>query len=342
MLGVGRPGPPPHAEPAPIAADMISRIEFHELSNVTPIDDGSCRLGSVSMKYCAFKIASFVLVVAASISLPACGPFGNGTSYSSLHETMAGSWDFTVTNSKGRVPFVIEAILNQDHHGNISSTGSVTTNGPTGNVTDVLIVGSSLSTAIAISLDYPGFTCNGSDTGDRSMTGSIDSSNHVTLTWNIGGSGALTITGTMNHATNPPFTGTLAATGTCGTNSWSIVGNWPVYVRPGNYTGTSAADSTEAISLTLNGSNGPMSGTGTDSKLGSFTLTGNAIGNFLSANITYASSPSNDGPVFGYFDAQLGPGSLFLVSYLGQNSMTCPNGETWYQGTCEIATLSLP
>ena len=292
------------------------------------------------MKSYALKLTSWLLVLAATLGLPACGPFGNGTSYSSLHETMAGSWDFTVTNAKGRVPFVIEAILNQDHHGNISTTGSVTTSGPAGNVTDVWIVGSSLSTAIAISLDYPGFSCNGSDTGDRSITGNIDSSNHVTLSWNIGGSGTYTITGTMNHAANPPFSGTLAATGTCGTNSWSIVGNWPLYVRPGNYTGTSAADSTEAISLSLSGLNGPMTGTGTDSKLGSFTLTGNAIGNFLSATVTYANSPSNNGPVFGYFDPQLGNGSLFLVSYLGQNSMTCPNSETWYQGTCEIATLA--
>lgn len=106
---------------------------------------------------------------------------------------------------------------------------------------------------------------------------------------------------------------------------------------------TGAADATEDISLTLNGINGPMSGTGIDSKLGSFTLTGNAIGNFFSANITYASSPSNNGPVFGYFDPQLGPGgSILLVSYLGQNSTTCPNNEPYYQGTCQIAILSLP
>lgn len=295
----------------------------------------------MATKSCALYPVTCLLLFAAFLGLTSCGGYGNGTSYSSLSETMAGSWDFTVTNAKGHVPFVIEAILNQDHHGNISTTGSVTTNGPAGNVTDVLIVGSSLSTAIAILLDYPGLTCNGSDTGDRSITGTIDSSNHVTLQWNIGGSGTLTITGTMNHAANPPFTGTLAATGTCGTNSWSIVGNWPLYIRPGSYTGTSTADSTEAISLALSGLNGPITGTGTDSKLGSFTLSGNSIGNFLSATINYPSSPSNNGPVFGYFDPQLGPGgSLFLVSYLGQNSTNCPNGETYYQGTCEIATLA--
>ena len=291
----------------------------------------------------AFKVLSYVIVLASSVGLPACGSFGNGTSYSSLSETMSGSWDFTVTNAKGRVPFVIEANLTQDHHGNISATASVTNNGPAGNVSTVFIAGPSLSAAYAVFLDYPGFTCNGTDTGDRSVSGSINSSNQVTLNWNIGGSAVVTITGTMNHAANPPFTGTFATTGICGGGSGSIVGNWPIYIRPGNYTGTSAADNTEAISLTLSGINGPMSGTGTDSKLGSFTLTGNVIGNFLSATITYASSPSNNGPVFGYYDSQLGTyGSLFLVSYLGQNSMNCPNGEPYYQGTCQIAILALP
>ena len=284
-----------------------------------------------------------LLVLAALLGLPACGPFGNGTSYSSLSETMAGSWDFTVTNAKGRVPFVIEAILNQDHHGNISSTGSATTNGPAGNVSTVFTFTQSLSALNAIFLDYLGFTCNGSDTGDRSITGSIDSSSNVTLTWNIGGSAVMTITGTMNHAANPPFSGTFATTGACGGGSGTIVGNWLAFVRPGNYTGTSSVDSTEAISLTVSGANGPLTGSGTDSKLGSFTLSGNSVGDFLSATITYASSPSNSGPVFGYFDPQLGnSGSIFLVSYLGQNSTTCPNGEPYSQGTCQIAILALP
>lgn len=295
------------------------------------------------MKCNGFKVLSYVIVLASSGGLVACGGGSGGSSYSSLSETMAGSWNFTVTNAKGRVPFVIEAILDQDHHGNISTTGSVTTNGPAGNVSTVFIAGPSLSAASDVFLDYPGYTCDGTDTGDRSVSGTIDSSSHVTLKWNIGGSAVVTITGTMNHAANPPFTGTFATTGRCGGGSGSIVGNWPIYLPPGNYTGTGAADSTEAISLTLSGLNGPMTGNGTDSKLGSFTLTGNAIGNFLSATITYSSSPSNNGTVFGYYDSKLGTaGSLFLVSYLGQNSIDCPNGEPYLQGTCEIATLALP
>lgn len=291
------------------------------------------------------KILGPLLVLAASLGLPACGAFGHGTSYSSLSETMAGPWDFTVTNAKGRVPFVIEAILDQDHHGNISATGSVTTSGPAGSLSTVFLVGGSPSAASAIFLDSPGFTCNGSDSGDRSVTGSINSSNQVTLNWNIGGSAVMTITGTMNHAAHPPFTGTFATTGTCGGGSGTITGNWPISIVSGTYTGTSAVDSTEAISLTLSGISGPVTGTGTDSKLGNFTLSGNAEGYFISGTITYATSPSNSGPVFAYYDSQLGTapyGSLFLVSYAGPTSTTCPNGELDYQGTCQMAILSLP
>ncbi|HZC22492.1 MAG TPA: hypothetical protein VE866_04070 [Candidatus Binatia bacterium] len=289
------------------------------------------------------KILGRLLVLAISLGLPACKTFGGGTSYSSLSETMAGPWDFTVTNAKGRVPFVIEAILDQDHHGNISATGSVTTSGPAGNVATVFISGGSLAAANAVFLGYPGFTCNGSDSGDRSVTGSINSSNQVTLNWNVGGSAIMTITGTMNHAAHPPFTGTFTTTGTCGGSSGTIVGNWPINIIPGPYAGTSTVDSTEAISLTLSGLHGPITGTGTDSKLGSFTLSGNAEGNFISATITYASSPSNSGPVFAYYNSPDTPtGSLFLVSYIGQSITTCPNSELNYSGTCQIAILSLP
>jgi len=135
---------------------------------------------------CDFKLVHCVLVLSVSVGFVACGGSG-GTSYSSLSETMAGSWDFTVTNSKGRVPFVIEAILDQDHHGNISATGSVAANGPAGNVSTVIILGPSLSSPYPVYLDYPGFTCDGTDTGDRSVTGTINSSSQVTLNWNVGG-----------------------------------------------------------------------------------------------------------------------------------------------------------
>jgi hypothetical protein len=91
------------------------------------------------------------------------------------------------------------------------------------------------------------------------------------------------------------------------------------------------------------GTSGSLTGSGTDSKLGNFTLAGNVVGNAFSATMTYASSPGNSGPVFGYFDRQLGTnGSILLVSFVGLNSTRCPNGEPYYQGTCQIATLALP
>jgi hypothetical protein len=261
---------------------------------------------------------------------------------------MAGQWEFTVTNAKGRVPFVIEANLNQDHHGNISATGSVTASGPSGSVSDVFIWGPSLSATFAVSLDYLGFTCNGTDNGDRSITGSVNASNQVTLTQNIGGSQLVTITGTMNNSATPPtppFTGTLTSSGACGgSGSASVTGQFPVVIYSGTYSGTSAADSTETISLNLTvGTSGSLTGSGTDSKLGNFTLAGNAVGSAFSATMTYASSPGNSGPVFGYFDRQLGTnGSILLVSFVGLNSTSCPNGEPYYQGTCEIAIVALP
>ena len=293
------------------------------------------------MKSYPFKITSYLLVLAVSIGLTACGGCGGGNSYSSIPGYMAGSWDFTVTNAKGHVPFVIEANLTQDHHGNISGAGSVTANGPAGNVIDVLIWGGSLSTAYAASVDYLGFTCNGTDSGDRSITGTINSSNEVTLTQNIGGTEVVTITGTLNNSANPAFTGTFTSSGTCGGGSGSITGRSPVTIS-GNFVGTSAADSSESITVNLTGTNsGSLTGNGTDSKLGNFTLTGNAVGDAFSATLTYASSPGNGGPVFGYYDPQLGTpnGSILLVSFLGTNSTNCPNGEPYYQGSCLIAIL---
>lgn len=296
------------------------------------------KLIGLRLSFCRIFLALLGILV-----MPACGGYGGGGSYSSISETMAGPWDFTVTNAKGRVPYVVQANLSQDHHGGISATGSVTTNGPAGNVSTVFTGGSSLSALNAIFLDYPGFTCNGSDTGDRSVTGSINSSSQVTLKWNIGGSEVVTITGTMNHAANPPFTGTFASSGTCGGGSGTIVGKWPTTIIPGTYSGTSSVDSAEAITITLTNTVSSLTGNGTDSKLGNFTLAGNIVGDAFSATMTYASSPANSGPVFGYFDPQLGTiGSILLVSYVGQNTTSCPNNELYFQGTCQIAILALP
>ena len=294
------------------------------------------------MKTLGRKASLRLLLLALSLGLNACG-YGKGYSYSSLSGYMTGEWDFIVTNSKGKVPFVIETLLNQDHHGIISATGSVNANGPSGNVITVFISGGSLSATNAVFLDYLGFTCNGTDTGDRSITGSINPSNQVTLTANVGGSGTFTITGTMDNSASPQFTGTYSYSASCGGGSGTVVGKLAVVVPSGTYTGTSTADSTENISLAATATNGSISGNGTDSKLGSFTLTGNTVGLAFSGTLTYASSPANNGPVFGYYDPQLGTaGSILLVSFGGVNSATCPNGEPNFQGTCEIATLAAP
>jgi len=259
---------------------------------------------------------------------------------------MTGPWDFTVTNAKGVVPFVIEANLTQDHHGNISAKGSVTANGPAGDVSDVFIFGSSLSTVNGIAVDYLGFTCNGTDSGDRSITGGVNSSNQVTLNQNVGGTAVATITGTLDNFApypTPAFTGTLTSSGICGgngTGTATVTGQYLTSIPlTGHYAGTSAADNTENIVMAITNTNGSLTGDGSDSKLGNFTLTGNQVGNAFSGTVTYASSPGNSGPVFGYYDRQLGAGgSILLVSPLGANT-SCPNGEPNYNTSCLIAIL---
>jgi hypothetical protein len=124
---------------------------------------------------------------------------------------MTGPWDFTVTNAKGNVPFVIEANLTQDHHGNISAMGSMTANGPAGNVSDVFIFGGSLSTVNGIAVDYLGFTCTGTDSGDRSISGTVNPSNQVTLNQNDGGTAVVTITGTLTTLPRRLLLGRLLA-----------------------------------------------------------------------------------------------------------------------------------
>lgn len=291
------------------------------------------------MKSFGFRLSVCGLVLAASLGLAACGGYG-GPSYSSINGYMTGSWEFTVTNAKGNVPFVIEANLNQDHHGNISATGSVTAIGPAGDVSDVFINGSTLSIVYNIAVDYLGYTCTGTDSGDRSITGSVNPSNQVTLNQNDGGTAVVTISGTLDNSANPPFTGALTSSGTCGGNPpLTVIGQYSI-LATGNYAGTSAADKTDNVVMAITITNGALTGDGTDSKLGNFTLTGNAVGNAFSAALTYSSSPANSGPVFGYFDRQLGaPGSILLVSPLG-NAASCPNGEPRFNTSCLIAILA--
>ena len=297
------------------------------------------------MKFFGFRLSVCWLVLVVSLGLVACGGYGGG-SYSSINGYMTGPWDFTVTNAKGVVPFVIEANLTQDHHGNISATGSVTANGPAGNVSEVFIFSTSafLSTVDGIAVDYLGFTCTCTDSGDRSITGSVNSSNQVTLSQNVGGTAVGTITGTLDNSATPPFTGTLTISGVCGgTGTRTVTGQYPASIpSTGNYAGTSAADNTETIVTAITNANGSLTGDGSDSKLGNFTLTGNAVGSAFSATLTYSSSPGSSGPVLGYFDPKLGAiGSILLVSFQGANATSCPNGEPRFNTSCLIAILAM-
>jgi hypothetical protein len=298
------------------------------------------------MRFLGFRLSvcRFVLALLAAVGLAACGYGGGGGSYSSINGYVSGLWDFTVTNAKGHVTAVIEANLNQDHHGIISAPASVTATGPAGNVFDMFIFGGSLSTPQGIAPDYLGFTCTGADSGDRSISGSLNSSNQMTLNQNVGGTEVATMTGTLTSLSPPAFSGMLTSSGACGgAGSASVIG---VLARPfvGTYTGTSAADNAETITATLADTTGPITGTGTDSKLGNFTLTGNAVGNAFSGTLTYAGSPANSGPVFGYYDPQLGTngnGSILLLNFQGANTTSCSTGTGPYNGSCQLATLAL-
>lgn len=288
------------------------------------------------------SVCGAVLALLATLNMVGCGYKGSGGSYSSITGYMGGAWNFTVTNAKGRVPLVIETNLTQDKHGIISSTASVTASGPVGDVLSVFIFGPSLSSATAVSVDYLGFTaCNGADSGDRSITGSLNSSNQVKLNLAVGGSEVDTLTGTLNNTASPPFTGTLTTTTPCGGSSTASVVGTLAYLLNATYTGTSAGDSTEKISVAITNSNGSLTGTGSDSKLGNFTLSGNTVGSAFSATLTYDGSPASSGPVFGYYDQELGAsGSILLVRFEGANASTCPNSEPFYNSSCLITILA--
>lgn len=277
-------------------------------------------------------------------SLAACGGgTTNGGSGSGFPPgSMAGSWDFTVTGGSGSHPVIVEATLTQDSKGNFSANGSVTANGPAGSVFPADIHGSSLSAADDMAVDFLGNSC-GPDNGVRNLSGTIDSSNKVTFTPTFGSSSAYaTITGTLNPSANPPFTATGTVTDpACNSNgqAFTLTGVLASSLT-GNYSGTSAADNTETITLNLTDTSGSLSGTGTDSKTGNFTATGTAVGNAFSATIT--PTPSIGGSIFGYFDPQLGAkGSILLVSFQGGNATTCPNGVPIDNGSCLITILAM-
>lgn len=294
------------------------------------------------MKYLAFKLTTCLIAVAFLLALAACGGSSSTTNPPPKLGSMAGAWDFTVIAGNNSHPIAIEAILTQDSSGNISGSGTVTATGPAGNVFEADIFGAALSSASDVAVDYLGNTCNGTDSGARTITGTINSSNQVTISYNLGGAFTASITGTLNASANPPFSGTGTTTGPCGGGgSFPITGVLASSLT-GTFAGTNAANNTETINATVTDTNGTLSGSGTDSALGNFTLAGTTVANAFAANITFASSPGNNGPVFGYFDPQLGAkGSILLTSFQGGSATSCPSGVTIDNGSCLIAILAL-
>ncbi len=293
------------------------------------------------MKSAAIKPSLFSVAVAALyFGLVACGGGGTHSVPPPQLGSMAGSWQFSFSNGSGNV-IAVEAVLSQDSSGNLSATGSATPSGPAGSVFEADLFGTSFSNITDLSVDYLGDTCNGNaDTGVRKITGTINSSNHVTLAYDLGGSMTATITGTLTPSANPPFSGTGSTTGTCGGGGSAPVVGVLASSLTGSYSGTSAADNTETITLTLTDTNGTLSGTGSDSKTGNFNATGTAVGNAFSATIT--PTPGIGGSIFGYFDPQLGTkGSILLTSFQGGNATTCPNGVPIDNGSCLIGILAM-
>jgi hypothetical protein len=306
------------------------------------------------VKSLTLKLSASWLVLALLLALAACG-FAKGAggepSPPPILPQMGGSWDFTAVGGNGNL-VGLEAALIQGSPGDLSGNITVNSFGGPGATTnsamfEVDIQGSSLSAATDIAIDYLGNAC-GSDNGNRTLAGSIDASSHVALTYDIGGSSTVTISGTLNTSATPPFSGTftVSAPGCTSNGQTGTITGVVATSLTGNYSGPSISDSTDTITMTLTDMptvfGGNVSGNGTDSKNGSFTVGGGAIGNFFEASLVGPGSPDNNGTVFGYFDPQLGAkGSLLLTSFQGGGAISCPNGVPIDNGSCLLAILAM-
>jgi hypothetical protein len=311
------------------------------------------------VKSLALKLSAGLLVLAWLLTLVGCG-FAKGAggklSPPPNLPQMAGSWDFTAVGGNGNL-VALEAVLFQGGPagpGDLSGSITVNSFGGPGATTnsamfEVDISGSSLSTATDMAIDYLGNAC-GSDDGNRTLAGTINSSSQVALTYNVGGSSTIAINGTFNASATPPFSGsfTVSAPGCKSNGQTGTITGVLASSLTGTYSGTSASDNTEAITMTVTeaagsdpGSNG-ITGNGTDSKNGTFTVSAGLLGNFFEGNFTGPGSPYSNGFFFGYFDPQLGAkGSIMLTSFQGGSATTCPNGVPVDNGSCLIAVLAL-
>lgn len=291
------------------------------------------------------RFCVFALAVALMLETLACGG-GSSTSTNTQPPptpgSMAGAWDFTATGGAGQ-PVAVEAVLTEDSKGNLSASGTVTATGPAGSVSEIDVFGPSLASASDIAVDYLGNTC-GNDDGNRKVTGTINSSNTVALTFDSGGGFTVTINGTLTPSANPPFSGTfsVAAPGCKANGSAGNITAVMASSLSGTYSGTNAADNAETITATVTDTNGTLSANGNDSVLGAFTLSGTTVGNAFSGTLTFPGNAGASGPVFGYFDPQLGAkGSVLLTSFQGGNAVSCPSGVPIDNGSCLIGVLAL-
>src|SRR5215469_5798131 len=108
------------------------------------------------------KLSWLVAVMLLLLGMEGCG---GGTSKSDQPATlasMAGSWDFALTSSgfaNGDEVLALGAILAQDNSGNISASGPATANGPSGNILEAFLTGSSLPHVTNMTLVFPRPVC---------------------------------------------------------------------------------------------------------------------------------------------------------------------------------------
>jgi len=266
-------------------------------------------------------------IVTLSLTLAACGG-GDSTKPGS----MAGAWDFTLSSANfanGSEVLALESILAQDNSGNISASGPVNANGPSGNVFLAFLSGSSLSSVTEMGIDFLGAACGGNDDGSRNLTGTISSSHQVTITLHRGGSQTVTITGTLNASATPPFSGTftISAPGCGSDGDTGTVTGVLATSATGSYSGSPYNNGADNVTFSLtSASNNAFTGNGTDSQNGAFTLTGNSVGN-ASSVVSTPSGGGNATQLFTYYDSQLGAnGSVVTIFFPGANVPSCPNG----------------
>ncbi len=308
------------------------------------------------MKLLGSKLSAYLTILAlGALGMTACLIKGKGGKLSPppVLPVMSGAWDFTAEGGNGN-PVALEAVLFQNTPGSFFGTITVNAMGP-GGVTnspmfEVDLVGSSLSTATDMAIDYLGNTC-GADNGNRTLTGSINASSKVVFTYDIGGTATITVNGTFNASVTPPFSGnfTISSPGCKSDGQTGTITGVLASSLTGTYSGTSASDGTDTITITLTETTGvaaglnSISGNGTDSKNGNFTVEGATIGNFAAETLAGPGSPVGNGnSAFAYFDPQLGAkGSILLTSFQGGSATTCPNGVPIDNGSCLIATLAM-